>query len=40
MLEWGRKMGTISKSNEDLKIIVKDRADELAKEIKKYFLNL
>jgi len=38
MLDHGRKMGTISKSNEDLKIIVKDRWDELAKEIKKYFL--
>ena len=37
MIELGRKMGTISKTNEELKIIVKDRADELAKEIKKYF---
>lgn len=37
MLEWGRRMGTISKSIEELKIIVKDRPDELAKEIKKYF---
>ena len=37
MLNHGRKMGTISKSNEELKIIVRDNPEELAKEIKKYF---
>jgi uncharacterized protein (TIGR00730 family) len=37
MLNHGRKMGTISKSNEELKIVVKDNPEELAKEIKKYF---
>lgn len=37
MLNHGRKMGTISKSNEELKIIVRDNAYDLAKEIKKYF---
>jgi uncharacterized protein (TIGR00730 family) len=40
MLNWGRRMGTISKSNEELKIVVKDNPYELAKEIKKYFLNV
>jgi uncharacterized protein (TIGR00730 family) len=35
MLEWGRKAGTISKTNEQMNIIVKDRPDELAKEIKR-----
>jgi len=39
MLDWGRKMGTISKSNEQMNIIVRDTADELAKEIKNYFKN-
>ena len=37
MLDWGRKMGTISKSNEELKIIIRDNPEDLAKEIKKYF---
>jgi hypothetical protein len=39
MLDWGRKMGTISKSNEQMNIIVRDTADELSKEIKNYFKN-
>jgi uncharacterized protein (TIGR00730 family) len=40
MLNHGRKMGTISKSNEALKIIVRDNPEELSKEIKKYFSDL
>ena len=40
MLNHGRKMGTISKSNEELKIVIRDNPEELAKEIKKYFLNV
>ena len=37
MLDWGRKMGTISKANDQMNIIVRDTADELSEEIKKYF---
>jgi len=40
MIEWGRKMGTITKTNEELKVIVRDNPEELSKEIKKYFSKL
>ena len=40
MLNWGRKMGTITKSNSQLNIIVKDTPEELAKEIRKWFTPL
>ncbi len=36
MLECGRKSGTITKTNEQMNIIVKDTPDELIEEIKKF----
>ena len=37
MLDDGRMMGTIMKTNSEMNIIVRDNPIDLAKEIKKYF---
>ncbi len=39
MIEWGRKMGMITKTNEELCLYVKDNGEELSKCINEYYKN-